>query len=163
MIKNSTCFLFEEKAFKISKSDNNLFLISSSSKFFWESSWNLTIVSEITFCAISSCPGNFKISFEIKSHEWVIFSSFENFALISNNFNKIFWFAIIIKFSWLEKVKIFNNSIPIETNWILFVDSIINKSCLGQPALTKKLHVSFFSFVNVINVFIIVVNNFSSS
>ena len=151
----SIAFLLEVKEFIISKLFNIFCFISLLLKGFCTFSWNSLIASLMKSSANFSCPGSFNNSLAIWSAFLVIVSSLANLARISNNFIKIFWFAIISAFSLLDKVNIFNNSIALLAKFRFWVLSIICKSNLGHPNLTNKLHIIVFFFASVIKVFMI--------
>ena len=150
------------KAFIVSSLFNILFLFSSSLKSFWTFSWNSLIASLINFSINFSFPGSFNNSFAISSAFFVIESELANLDLISNNFIKIFWFPITFVFSGLDKVIILSNSIASAANCLFCVFSIICKSNLGHPALTKVLQIPGLLLAKAIKVFIIASHKFSS-
>ena len=99
-----------------------------------------------------SCPGNLISSFAISSAGLVICSTLANLDLICNKFIKIFRLPITSAFSLLDKVIIFNNSIQSITNGRLWAVSIICKSNLGHPDLTRPLQISGFLLAKAVNV-----------
>ena len=141
---------------------NILFLFSSFLKSFWTFSWNSFIASLMIPSVNFACPGNLANSLAIKSQFLVMFSELANLALISNNFIKIFWFPIILAFSCEDKVIVLSNSILLFAKFLFCVLSIVCKSNLGQPNLTKELQIPGFLFAKAIKVLVIASHNSSS-
>ena len=139
----------------IIKSFNNLYFMSLllKSLFIFSSKFFKALSSISSIC--TPCPGNFFISFIIKSIELIIFSSLINLICISKREFIIFCSAKAIKFFWLKKHIFLMRWIDSKHNLELFVVSKNWRINFMLPFWINILYISFLYSPKAMNVFIV--------